>query len=226
MKQRMVVLANSKKRGGYCMAGKVLEDNGRVAGWVRPVSPVLESGLPLSRIMCSDGQPAHILDVVVQDWGPNTPILHQSENRAMGPSTLSRCGRVTWSDLANLADKQSSPLWIDGYSSSAGKNDRVPNDHLRQLSGSLKLFAIDHLALSRTIGFEGRTKYRAEFSVGGRSYNLALTDGVAATWLGQCRRLELPESYICVSLAVPFDDGFAYKVAATIITMQRAGSAT
>ncbi len=226
MEQRMVVLANSRKRGGFCMAGKVLEENGSVSGWVRPVAPASESGLPLSRIMCSDGQPAHILDVVVQDWGPNSPILHQTENRVMGPSTLSRCGRVTWSDLATLADNPSSPLWLDGYSSSSGRNDRVPTDHLKQLPGSLKLLAIDHLALSRTIGFEGRTKFRAEFSVGGRSYNLALTDGVAANWLGQCSRLVLPGSYVCVSLAVPFNDGFAYKVAATIITMQRAGSAT
>jgi hypothetical protein len=226
MKQRLVVLANSRKSGGFCMAGKVLEENGRVAGWVRPVSSVVERGLPLSRIMCSDGLPAHILDVVAQDWGPNMPILHQSENRMMGPSTLSRCGRVSWSDLATLADNSSSPLWLDGYSSSAGRNDRVPSGHLKQLPGSLKLLAIDHLVLSRNIGFEGKTKHRAEFCVDGRSYNLALTDTVATTWLGQCQRLELPGSYVCVSLAVPFNDGFAYKVAATIITMQRAGSAT
>lgn len=208
------------------MAGKVLEENGRVAGWARPVSHAVERGLPLSRIICSDGRPAHILDVVAQDWGPNMPILHQRENRIMGPSTLSRCGRVSWNDLATLADNSSSPLWLDGYSSSGGRNDRVPHIHLKQLPGSLKLLATNNLVLSRTLGYEGQVKYRAEFLLDGRSYNLALTDTVAAGWLGQFRRLELPGSYVCVSLAVPFNDGFAYKVAAAIITMQRAGSST
>lgn len=223
MRQRLVVLANSRKRGGFCLAGKVLEENGRVSRWVRPVSHAFENGLPMSRIICSDGHPAHILDVVVQDWGPDMPTLHQCENRMMGPSTLSRCGRVAWSDLATLADNPSSPLWLDGHSSRAGINDRVPSELLKQLPGSLKLLAINELVLSRTVGFNGLTKYRAEFCQGGSSYNLALTDAVAAAWLGDRRSLELAGSYICVSLAVPFNDGFAYKVAAAVITSARAG---
>ena len=205
------------------MAGKVLEESGRVSRWVRPVSRSFELGLPMSRIMCSDGQPAHILDVVMQDWGPDMPTLHQCENRMMGPSALSRCGRVDWDDLAALADDSPLPLWADGHSSRAGSNDRVPSDLLRQLSGSLKLLSIDELILSRTIGFNGQTKHRAEFCLGGSHYNLALTDAVAADWLGSRRSLELTGSYVCVSLAVPFNDGFAYKVAAAVITKERAG---
>jgi hypothetical protein len=69
-------------------------------------------------------------------------------------------------------------------------------------------------------------KCRADFHVGTGRYNLALTDKVAASWLAQTPRLQLADAYVCVSLAVPFRDGFAYKVAAAVITRERAGCTT
>jgi len=224
--ERMVVLANSKKCGGYCMAGKSLDAAGRVGGWVRPVKGTAEGGLSLRSTVCSDGRQATVLDVVSQEWGPAAPDLHQRENRLMGPEALQRCGRVAWEDIPVLADDVSSGLWVDGYSSSCGLNDRVPDFWLPHMSGSLRLIAVPRLALCRTLGYEGHVKYRAEFRIGGRCYNLALTDTVATFWLMNVERLTLADAYVCVSLAVPFRDGFAYKLAAAVITRERAGSTT
>jgi hypothetical protein len=222
--EKMVVLANSRKPGGYCMAGKAWQQPGHVGGWVRPVMATAEDGLPLVRTVCSDGHQAALLDVVVADWGPRVPALHQHENRLLGPAALRRCGRAAWEDLPALADEVTSDLWLDGFYSTCGLNDRVPTVCLAGLPGSLKLVAVRELVIYRTIGYEGRVKNRADFRLGERRYNLALTDPVAIFWLSQMPRMELPDAYVCVSLAVPFGDGFAYKVAAAVITKERAGS--
>ncbi len=219
---RMVVLANSVKCGGYCLAGKTLDSAGFVGGWVRPVTGAVEDGLPLAKTLCADGRPAAVLDVVSKEFGASAPSLHQTENRLVGEGALKRCGRVSWEDLAVLADDMTGQLWIDGFSSSCGINDRVPGQYLAGLDGSLKLLAARDLLLYSGIGYEGQIKRRAEFSIGQRRYNLALTDSVAAFGLapGACR--EWAEAYICVSLAVPFRDGNAYKLATSIITKERA----
>lgn len=223
---QLVILANSKKCGGYCMAGKVLDSSGHVGGWVRPVSSAVEDGLPKYRTLCSDGRQASVLDVVTQDWGVAVPALHQRENRLIGPAALRRCGRVAWDDLPALVDEDLPGLWVDGLSSGCGANDRVAQCQLAHLPGSLRLIATRHLFLSRAPGYGGKMKYRADFHFAGLHYNLALTDAVAMSWLSDEVRLALPEAYVCVSLAVPFQDGFAYKLAAAIITEERAGSTT
>ena len=222
----MVVLANSKKHGGYCMAGKTLDAAGRVGSWVRPVAGAAEDGLPLRRTVCSDGRQVAVLDVVAADWGPAVPALHQRENLMLGPTALQRCGRVAWAHLPALADDASAGLWIDGHSSGCGLNDRVPQGRLATVNDSLKLVAVQGLVLYRILGYEGQVKCRADFHVGTGRYNLALTDKVAASWLTQTPRLQLADAYVCVSLAVPFRDGFAYKVAAAVITRERAGCTT
>ena len=223
-KERMVVLANSMKLGGYCMAGKSLDSAGHVGGWMRPVTTVVKDGLPMHRTLCSDGRQAAILDVVTQDWGQPAPALHQRENRLMGPATLQRCGRVAWDDLPALTDNASLGLWIDGDSSRGGLNDRVSENRLLLLPGSLLLIATKKLVLRRTLGYEGKVKNRAEFCIGMQRYNLALTDSVAMAWLNNTPCLVLAKAYVCISLAVPFHDGFAYKLAAAVITKERAES--
>jgi len=222
---KMVVLANSRKLGGYCMAGKVLDAAGNVGGWIRPVMGAVEEGLPHRHTLCSDGQPATILDVVEQDWGPAAPALHQRENRLMGPAALRHCGRVDWQSLPLLVDDASTGLWFDGQSSGGGVNDRVPSCRLAHLPGSLLLVAVRELFLYRMPGFGSHVRYRADFRLGVRRYNLALTDSVAMGWLSDVQRLVLVEAFVCVSLAVPFHDGFAYKLATAIITKERAENA-
>ena len=42
--KRIVCLANSRKRGGRCVAGKELLADGRAGGWIRPVSAARKRG--------------------------------------------------------------------------------------------------------------------------------------------------------------------------------------
>lgn len=221
--ERMVVLAKSIKNGNYCLAGKALDDEGYVGPWVRPVSSGIGGGIPLTQTFCADGEPAEVLDVVSVQWGAVQPERHQRENRRFGTAPWERCGHLSWSDLPVLADEVPSALWLDGLSSRCGLNDRVSACSLHALEGSLYLVEVTELLLYRTRGFEGQVKFRADFRIGPQRYNLALTDLVARGWLSQSPQLEVAEAYVCVSLAVPFHDGFAYKVVAAVITSERAG---
>jgi len=85
------------------------------------------------------------------------------------------------------------------------------------------LIAVENLELYVTLGFNGQTKRRASFCYGGQRYNLAMTDAVAAVGLSSDLRQKWDEALLCISLAFPFHDGYAYKLASSIITPERAG---
>lgn len=221
--ETMVVLARSQKHGGYCLAGKLLDEEGYVGEWVRPVDQNASNGLLLGQICCEDDFPADVLDVVTTELGPAVPQLHQRENRLVSAAGMNRSGQIGWEALGALADETSGVLWFNGSSSGCGQNDRVPSVLLPRLQSSLRLVAAKDVCLRLTHGYEGRPKYRASFSLEGHRYNLALTDPVAQRWLSQDAPVRHVDAYLCISLAVPFQDGFAYKLVASVITQERAG---
>jgi hypothetical protein len=58
--------------------------------------------------------------------GPR-PSSYQRENHLIDSGQPWRnLGRITWADLMDLADDIAGPLWVNGYSSFYGANDRVP----------------------------------------------------------------------------------------------------
>jgi hypothetical protein len=223
--ERMVVLAKSIKNGNYCLAGKLLDEDGYVGEWVRPIADGIAGSVPMEQTLCGDGHPAEILDVVAIQWGTAQPQLHQRENRLLGTSQWVRCGYLGWSDLPVIADEAPTALWLDGFSTYCGRNDRVPASRLHEAKSSLYLVAVQNLVLYRASAFDGKIKRRARFGIGRQRYDLALTDSVAWSWVANAQSTEfkVPEAYVCISLATPFVDGFAYKVAAAIITPERVG---
>ncbi len=81
----MLVLANSKKSGGRCLAG-IPVDGG---SWIRPVSTT--HGGEISTQLCSRGSandPLRPLDVISIDIGEKLPAIHQNENVAFVESSI------------------------------------------------------------------------------------------------------------------------------------------
>ncbi len=68
-----------------------------------------------------------------------------------------------------------------------------------------------------------RRRVRARFTLHNIPYNLSVTDPVIKReYLAKPDgEYPIPEALLCVSLAEPHTDGYAYKIVATVITPQR-----
>src|SRR5262249_50811869 len=156
------------------------------------------------------------------------PHRHQQENHIIDAAYYwAKRGTVSWRDLQPAIETPGGPLWLNGYSSFQGDNDRVPQDRLSGLTRSLYLVRPPKLTL--IVGSEGGVfgppsrRVRARFRLCGQFYCLVVTD----PWMeNQClrrssRETKLEDVLLCISLGEVFN-GFAYKLAAAVITPERA----
>ena len=137
--KRIVCLANSRKRGGRCVAGKVMQSDGRSAGWLRPVSARDDEEVsPRERCYADGGEP-QILDVIDVPLLSPRPKTYQRENWLLDPNRRwAKVGRATWNDLRAMTDRDE-PLWINGHSARGGQNDRIPLAETAAIDNSLRL---------------------------------------------------------------------------------------
>lgn len=215
---RIVCLANSRKFGGRCVAGKRLNGDS-VGEWVRPVSPK-ETGELNSRVIALQGgaMPAlgDILSIPVDKPAPHP---YQSENIFLKSETWQKVGEFSPDRLDALLDSPET-LWQNGYSGWHGLNDRIPVEAFDS-SGSGSLFFIHAREVSVHVvkGADGLKHIRAGFIYGGRKYRLAVTDAaVEESFIKQefgVYPLADEYVYLCISLSEPCE-GFCYKLAAGI----------
>jgi len=134
-----------------------------------------------------------------------------------------RTGQLAWSELANCID-QPEQLWLPRFSSSSGRNNRVPDSAVK--GDSLYLIKVDTLQL--LIGLKipqspsSKRTVRGEFSYRGLSYIMDVTDPVIERkWLQQPDgHYVLSDVYLCVSLGDPWA-GFCYKLIAAVLYEER-----
>ena len=173
------------------------------------------------------GADPEICDILEIQMMRPAPHLHQQENHIIddGQYWVKRAS-VSWRDLQKAVEDPAGPLWLNGYSSGQGQNDRVPEALLGQFARSLYLLRADKLSLvtAAELGSSGgsRRRVRAQFENCGHTYRLVVTD----PWIErQCRarpdgETELLDGLLYVSLGEIFK-GFAYKLVAAVITAQR-----
>lgn len=219
--KRIVCLANSRKRGGRCVAGKEVLPNGTFGGWLRPVSAREDEEVsPQERCYAEGGDPK-ILDVVDVPLLSHKPKTYQCENWLLDPNRRwSKAGQTDWNGLTSLIDRDE-PLWINGHSTQAGRNDRVPLAETSSIDNSLRLIRVDALTVTVSEPLRPSADYpilRGTFDYHGEEYCFRITDHESETG-----SIELPygdypvgERYLTVSLGEPFE-GHAYKLIATII---------
>lgn len=218
---RIVCLANSRKLSGRCIAGREWIE-ARAGCWMRPVSA--REGREVSEYerQYEDGSDPRVLDVIdVPVLGP-CPKDYQSENRLLDPEYYwEKAGRLSWLDLPSLVDLVA-PLWIDGYSTYNGLNDKISLEKIATVDHSLRLVHVDSLRLlvCRPGEAFGNNKRRVQgrFSHAGGDYALWVTDPIfERRYLAKLDGdYEIGECYLTISLGEPYQ-GACYKLIAAII---------
>ncbi len=224
----ILCLANSRRPGGRCVAGKE-KINNQFGGWVRPVSNRPTEEISQKEGRYKDGSDPDVLDIIVIPMIQPKPTGFQSENHLIDPEYYwEKAGQATWSQVLAAVDAPSGSLWINGSSSYNGSNDRVIAASANTLKNSL--FLIKPSDLKIVVATEGedfgnpRRRVRASFHFNGEYYIFSVTDPFYRDQYleGENGSFPIRTGLLCVSLGGLHEDGYAYKLAAAIITPERA----
>jgi hypothetical protein len=227
----VLVLANSFRRGGRCIAGRELlaTAGSRFGDWVRPISNQGEGELLLRHIRLGGGPPPRPLDVVrVPLTVPGSDPAHP-EDWLVADEPWTRESPCSGAVMSSLIEHPTS-LWHDPHR----RSDRVSPALVASLPDHQSLYLVrpSNLRFRAWREFDAarqreRQRYRAIFDYGGIEYDLSLTDPVATDRF--VPRLpsvgEPPQDFpcplgeralLCVSLT-PLFHGLHYKVVATVL---------
>jgi hypothetical protein len=220
----IVCLANSRKMSGRCIAGKEIDSHKRFGEWIRPVSDRSSQEISEEERQFENGGDPKLLDIVRIEMLEARPHAPQLENHLIDTRRywVNR-GRVTWDELKGAIDEVNGQLWLNGFSSYNGTNDRIPEGRAAGLTGSLLLIEPEDLVIS--VAVEGadfnnpKRKVRARFTLNGENYVIAITDPVVAREYLAKDDGEYPAdvALLCVSIGEPYQ-GYCYKLAAAVIT--------
>ena len=220
--KRIVCLANSRKLGGCCIAGKELLSDGNPGPWIRPISAREHEEVSLPESRCTDGAIPRVLDVI------EVPVLeargrdYQQENWLLDPKRKWKKGPALPFDRLPHWTDNDGDLWVNGNSTFQGLNDQVPVQEAAAFRHSLCLIPVRDLSLRVFVPGAGygnsQKRVNGHFTYNGKEYRLRMTDNdyeydylqkpVGVYPIGKC--------FLTVSLGEPFN-GFAYKLIAAII---------
>ncbi|MGC4052416.1 MAG: hypothetical protein QM757_24050 [Paludibaculum sp.] len=224
--KRIVCLANSRKPGGRCVAGKETIQGG-YGSWIRPVSARPGAEVNVEERQYENGGDPSILDILDISMLAPVPKVHQVENHMIDPHFYwTRRGAIGWEDIAGLVDAPVT-LWGTGVSTYHGHNDQITPADAAAFQNSLCLVQPENLSiqvLTPGAAFgNNKRKVRASFRYRGVPYNLMVTDpSVENAFLARPNGdypIHVP-TYLSVSLTEAHTDNYCYKLIATVISEQ------
>ena len=220
--KRIVCLANSRKLAGRCIAGREWAAEEGAGNWLRPVSARESQEVSEYERQYEDGSDPRVLDIIDIPVREPQPHAHQTENWLLDPEYYwEKVGVYSPFDLPALTDPIE-PLWIDGYSTYHGSNDKIPIDEIGQASSSLRLVSVGEVVLEVFAPGEafGNSKRRVQgrFIHAGQNYAFWVTDPVyERRYLAKLDgTYRIGECHITISLGEPYRDT-VYKLIAAII---------
>ena len=224
--KRIICLANSRTLTGRSIAGREWI-GGRLPGtWVRPVSERECGDVSEYERQYEDGAEPGVLDIIdIPVLEPRPKDWHRENWLLDSELYWRKKGSYSWFDLPALLDPVA-PLWLDGYRTYDGRNDRIPDDSLQSVTSSLRLIHVERieLAVFRPGEAFGNQKRRVQgrFSHAGNDYALWVTDPeYEREYLAKLDgAYQIGECYLTISLGEPCR-GSSHKLIAAIIECNR-----
>lgn len=222
--KRIVVLANSRKPPGRCVAGIELVD-GVPSGWVRPVGNQLGAGLKPWERSLPDGSEPLPLDVVDFVVRRHVPMNCHSENWIVAADhPRARASTFGVHDLDRLTSDPDT-LWMNVEETKLGLNDLVAEPALDDFADSILLLRTQDLTLSAyTNPWSQEQELRAEFCHRDVVYRLKVTDPVYEDryLVGDDGEYRIPNAYLTISLGEPWpkpgaEQRYSSKLVAAVI---------
>lgn len=219
-----VVLAASRKYGGYCIAGKEWSD-GKIGPWVRPVSRRTNGELAQEDIRMNNKELPCLMDIVEVETQGAASHAYQKENFfAAEKQTWMWQWKLPDAALTKLLDYPDG-LWVEGFSSTSGLNDRIPEKIVVESAiPSLYLIRPENFTILVTDDLYGRKKVNARFTYREVPYLLSVTDMVVEREYLMKPQGEYPQNsqnfYLTISLGEPFN-GFCYKLVAAVMMQNK-----
>ena len=221
--KRIVCLANSRKSGGRCIAGKEV-NNGEFGDWIRPVSDRENEEVSKEECQYEDGNEPDLLDIIDIPLLKHQPHDYQKENWLLdSKSKWTKGDKAEVGDLWNLVDSNAT-LWSNESNSKEGLKNRIAEDNCKAIDGSLRFIYVDKLIL-KVSGpkYKNKSKtVRGVFQYDQIEYNFSVTDPKIEKYYSNKFNddYELGKSFLTISLGDLHDEfpcKFAYKLIAAII---------
>ncbi|WP_454137919.1 dual OB domain-containing protein [Microbacterium paulum] len=217
--KRIVVLANSRKPPGRCVAGIELVD-GDAADWVRPVGDRAGAGLTRPERLLADRSEPLPLDVVDFVVGRPVPVDCHRENWLLrSGSPRGRVGTFDFDDLDALASNPKA-LWSNDAESQLGVNDWIAESELEEYTHSILLLGRRDVVLqARRNPWSREQELRAEFNHRGVMYLLKVTDPVYEEryLTGVDGDVQILDAFLTISLGVPWSKSDAPRYSSKLV---------
>jgi len=220
----IVCLASSRKRSKRCVAGKEIVNNQLTPNWIRPISRQEMGELSETEIVLKNGKGPKLLDIITIPLTEHQSHAYQTENYLIAHHRAWRKqSSLSVALLHHLCDEVES-IWINGYHTSHGKNDKIPLDLVTEnIESSLLLIKPDALTIKvSTDNYKSHKKVRAYFTYKNQEYIFSVTDLSFELKYETKKNGDYPitnKVYLCLSLSEPFK-GDCYKLVAGVILMK------
>jgi len=219
--KEIVCLANSRKYSGRCIAGKELFGS-HTGEWIRPVSNRETGELSLKEASYRNGKTPELLDVIAIPLTRHSPDSYQTENYLVDKGPWVKKRQFPISDLSRLCDHADS-LWIDGYHSNNGLNDRIPEELVKKrVTSSLLFIRPERVSFTIEEGPNLLKRVRSRFTLAGLEYWLSVTDPLVENRyfhedVGQYP-INKRDLYFTISIGESYE-GYCYKLVAGVVNL-------
>lgn len=223
MKKKILVLANSIKKGGRCVAGLELLNNEplRLGEWIRPIDKTQDEGTINSGTTFIDGSHLYPLDVVEIDFIKNAEDSNHPEDWIIKPHSQ-------WHKLGNLSHSTLNHVPSSAYDKWGNTKGVEPGSFNSTLQLLCLTSSIEVTAEHRHNPFENRSQFKTvtQLPTKDGSFEISVTDpffthkhGLQPSSISQEERKTVTlqtGTYLVLSLT-PIFHGKQYKVVAAII---------